>query len=108
MYRNRLFVICNVIINRVIIVRANINILNREIESPFSNNPKKKKKKKRTSTKHLQCQILQIYDTFQANSSWSVNRIRSQRVSKLSYLGIIIRWGGGGGGISSCWPVKVR
>lgn len=47
MYRNRLFVICNVIINRVIIVRANINILNREIESPFSNNPKKKKKKKK-------------------------------------------------------------
>lgn len=35
-------VICN-----VIIVRANINILNREIESRFSDNPKKKEKEHR-------------------------------------------------------------
>lgn len=57
-------VICN-----VIIVRANINILNREIESRFSDNPKKKRKNIETKQPR---QILRIYDTFQANSSSSV------------------------------------
>lgn len=91
-------VICN-----VIIVRANINILNREIESRFSDNPKKKRKNidettspNLTDLRHFSSQLVVVR-----------NRIRSQRVSKLSYLGIIIRRSGGEG-ISSCWLVKVR
>lgn len=88
-----IIVIC-IIVNRLF-TAANVNILNRDTGRnrvpflPFGYlYPKKIEETSR--------QILSDLRHFPSQLVALANRIRGQRVSKLSYLGIIIRGGGGG------------